>query len=649
MAIKCDTSMLSPADGSFVVVADTHYFAEPGRADADAVAEFPSRGVQGERAAAVWQTIANLDPAFVVHMGDLVQEYPGRTDFADAQSEALAQIDAVGLRSRIHFVAGNHDVGDKPDQTMPTHAVGAADLVHHEANFGESFEQWSCGGFRFLSINSQIFNTDLASASRQRQWLARELAADPAQNLVVFLHLPPYLRDAGDPHLGHYDTIAEPDRHWLLAQLRQTRLHHLFAAHVHFRFYDQIPTAAAAAHYWICASSCFTRPGFGQLFAAPPAPERGRNDVPKLGFYHCQMRDGQIDVLFVPTGDGRATHERVLTSAQPERGQRLGVTLTHPLVTQAQVPIAYPSLVRQPVRNDYPLLLIREMGVSTLRVPGTDMTEPLQRSRLQWLRRQGFRLQATAVGLGAAAQLADTQAGAFDRLEVQLTDGLMQDAHQQSQLSQLSVPLALCAIVPGDRIGGKQHPRTRVGYRAAEIDQLPARLAEADVVLVMCGQGYEPLTQAGLVRPATSFGLQVRLALEEEAMAPLSVMRALVLATAWDAPVFLEPIIDLDRTMDAATGLLDPLCNPRPAYETARLLAALLANITPTRIVVDEQECVQLEGSGGMLRLWPTPSQAAAEPIGRWYSLTLGAVATGASPPAHWWGPVAWLAGDGSL
>ena len=655
MAITCDQTLLPPSDGSFVVVADTHYFADADRADADAIAEFPSRGVQGERAAAVWETIADLDPAFVVHMGDLVQEYPGRSDFHEAQEEALAQIEAVGLRSRMHFVAGNHDVGDKPDPTMPTHAAGDADLKDHQTRFGDSYEQWSFGGFRFLTINSQILNTPLAAATRQREWLNQQLASHDQQvgdeNLVVFLHLPLYLRDAADPHLGHYDTVAEPDRGWLLRRLQQARLRHLFAAHVHFRFYDQLPSAAGSAESWICASSSFTRPGFGQLFAAGPAPERGRNDVPKLGFYHCRIRQGNIDIHFVPTGDGRARHRRVLTPVTA-RQPRLGVTLTHPLVTESQVPLAYPSLVRQPVRNDYPLLLIREMGTGCLRVPGSDLDDPLQQSRLAWLRRAGCHLQATALGIGAALRVAGDHANRFDRLEVQLADGPTPTPRQLSQLADVACPLALCAIVPGDRVGGKQHPRTRIGYRVEEIQPLSQRLADLglagqDLAFVVCAQSHQPLSPMSLHRPDTDFALQLRLALDDEPSAPQAVVRGLVLSAAWNAPVFLEPLIDLDRTMDAASGLLDPLCNPGRAYETARLLSALLEQVAPTTVCVDATECYDLVGPGGHLRIWPSApvasaALAATAAPGRWVNLSLGAVAEPEEPLEDATGPVAW-------
>ena len=40
--------------------------------------------------------------------------------------------------------------------------------------------------------------------------------------------------------------------------------------------------------------------------------------------------------------------------------------------------------------------------------------------------------------------------------------------------------------------------------------------------------------------------------------------------------LFFEPLVDLDRTMDARNGLLDTRCNPRPAFQVLRCLCAVL-------------------------------------------------------------------------
>ena len=61
-------------------------------------------------------------------MGDVVQEYPESAGFVPALDQALEQMAACGVQPR--WVAGNHDLGDKPDPTMPTHPVTAEGWTH---------------------------------------------------------------------------------------------------------------------------------------------------------------------------------------------------------------------------------------------------------------------------------------------------------------------------------------------------------------------------------------------------------------------------------------------------------------------------------------------------------------------------------------
>ena len=74
-------------------------------------------------------------------------------------------------------------------------------------------------------------------------------------------------------------------------------------------------------------------------------------------------------------------------------GAPLGLTATHPLGWETEVPITFPSVVRQPVRNDYPLLACLELGAQALRCPWTDLDQ--SGDRLRFLRSQGVQVQAT--------------------------------------------------------------------------------------------------------------------------------------------------------------------------------------------------------------------------------------------------------------
>jgi hypothetical protein len=50
----------------------------------------------------------------------------------------------------------------------------------------------------------------------------------------------------------------------------------------------------------------------------------------------------------------------------------------------------------------------------------------------------------------------------------------------------------------------------------------------------------------------------------------------LALSTVQGARLFIDPLTDFDRTLDVTHGLIDTLCNPRPAMTVVRALGTIL-------------------------------------------------------------------------
>ena len=291
MSPPFDRSLLPEALFEFVVIADTHYMLDRG----DQQLEFESRRRQSARAATALRQVAGLNPDFVVHMGDLVQEYPETPDFVRAVDEAMQRLQDCGVEVR--RVAGNQDVGDKPDPTMPARPVTPASLESYHERFGPSWYSFDHRELHCVVLNSQIMNAEMPQAEAQRAWLENDLAAHAGVRLCVFWHLPPYLCEPNEPHLGNYDNLGEPARSWLLELLRAYRAELLFCGHVHFFFCDN----PGPTRYRVTPSTSFTRPGFSHLFAGGAPPEQGRDDAPKLGFYLCRVLADRIDLHFVRT------------------------------------------------------------------------------------------------------------------------------------------------------------------------------------------------------------------------------------------------------------------------------------------------------------------------------------------------------------
>ena len=586
--VSFDRSLLPPAVLEFIVVADTHYMVDVG----DAPLEFESRRKQGDRAGAAWRAIGALDPEFVVHLGDIVQEFPGRPDYDRAIREALGQIDDAGVRARCRFVVGNHDIGDPPDPTMPTGETTEDSLQGWESLFGPSWQTWDAAGMHFLAMNSQLLNTSMPEAREQRGWLEARLAEFGEEPCVLFLHMPPYLHDPAEPGLGHYDNLGEPDRSWLLELVRRHNIQALFAGHVHFQFHDHIEGQRSTCSYHTTLSTSFTRPGFSHLFTSAPPPEQGRDDVPKLGFFLCRVVGGHLDIhrIRLESVTAAAGEPLVVTpisslSTGAGSGFAVGVSLRHALAPETQVPLAWPSVIRQTVRNDYPALACFEMGIAAVRAPAADLADPTQARRLRILRDEGVAVQAVVLGEGEAldraGSLADSPSGA-DRLEVQLPGRCLPDADALRALKG-DLPLVLAPVLPGQKVPGKQHSRTRIGFAPAELDELGRLLEDARIsASVACrldpGDPWDMVRELREARAARGWDILLLAELPglDDAANAAAVVRAIVAAASLDVELYLEPLVDMDRTMDVCAGLLDTRCNPRVSFDAARSAAALV-------------------------------------------------------------------------
>ena len=608
---------LPDAQFEFVIISDTHYMLKPPGA-----VEFESRRHQTARAERALQMIASLkpEPAFVVHLGDLVQEFPETPGFGQAMTEARAQLARCGVQP--YLVAGNHDIGDKPDPSMPTDWVTPASLGHYHATFGRSWYSWDVADCHFVALNSQIMNAALPETAAQQNWLTADLAAHADRRLFLFLHLAPFLCHTEEPSLGHYDNIAPPARDWLLDLVRRYRVQGIFSGHSHFAFFNRI---AETRHYGL-TSPAFTRPGFSELFSSSPPAEQGRNDTAKLGFYLIRVHPGDARLHFIRTNRTDSTDSTDRTDNIDRTGSQtdptppesapfisgitrdlsqspLGVVLNHPLAHRIDVPLAWPSTIRQPVRNDYPLLACLELGVRHIRLPAEDLTRPLQQERLSHLRDEGVRVTATwfwSEPFDLAEQVAGVRSR-LDSLELQLLGHLWPDADALHQLrrcrTDLEIPITLSPIIPRERVPGKQHLRTRTGYRPAELPELNRRLTEAGLrlhrVLVQIDANaapWETLIQTQAMLPLSQIDhldwLIPFATLDEQQQLSQAAEALFAAALSPGCRLFFAPLVDLDRTMDVTHGLLDRACNPRPVFHALRTLNTILSPaITPWQAI----------------------------------------------------------------
>ena len=582
-------SFLPKALFEFVVISDSHYMLDPGGSSL----EFENRRKQSARREIALRMAAALTPKFVVHNGDMVQEYPDNLErFHKSMDESLEQMRACGIEP--YYVAGNHDIGDKPDPTAPASHVSQEVLDWYHRRFGQSWYSFDQEGCHFVVLNSQIMNGALPDAAEQEAWVEKDLAQHAKKRLFILLHMPPYLFDETEPSMGHYDNLADPARAWLLDIVRVYKVDMLLAGHVHFAFFDRL----AETRYAVLASPVFTRPGFSCLFAGPPPPQRGRDDVPKFGFYLMRVRADKTDLHFIRTSGLERlppnTEERLITRVSGTLPQSpLGLTLSQPLATVAEIPRAWPAAIREKVRNDYPLLACIEMGVTYVRAPLTDFQDTFQEGRLEILHKEGVKLDAVVIFseeldiLDAMQQVHPS----IDGLEIQIVETLYPSEKCIEVIKVLQegfgVSVILSPIICREPTSGKQFPRFRFGYTPQEIPSLNQFLVGNRVAIdriickldndqSLCNQIREvaeitPLSHISNVDFSFEFSVT-----DDQANANLAAEALFSMATMPESRIYFEPFSDLDRTMDVTHGLLDTLCNPRPASRVLQSLNTIM-------------------------------------------------------------------------
>ncbi len=621
-----DRTLLPPAEFEFVIIGDTHYIRDPeiyasgsDSQDLRYTREWPARA---ERA---FQLAAALEPAFVIHLGDLAQEFPGTDDFAESRQEARAQIRRHELQP--HHIPGNMDIGDKPNLTVPAPWVQPQDLAEWHEQFGQSWFSFDYEDVHCIGLNTQIMGGPLPEAEEQAEWFEQDLAYNAGKRIFLFLHLPPFFVDENEPGFGSYNCLDEAPRAWLLKLMRKYRVELLCSGHTHFAAYNRI----GETRFFIVPSTTTSRPGFNEVFPVLP-DHRGKNDLDKLGFYLARVCGSGVDIHLIRTngetetledGNGAAqTFPRSLTRLSHDlQNSPLGVNLRLPFAPTTPGVQAWPDMVRQKVRDDYPFLACLELGIRHLRFPVSDLEDEVQRRRLQLVREMGIDL--TAVCLWQDGLDLKERAAAFrnqiDALEVQVAGALRPDEPCLNAIAecrrQTGIPITLAPLMAQEKAPGYFHPRTRIGYRSRELSTCNETLAEAGLRMdrVLCHvDATEPTWETILefiellpLSQIEGIDLVVPLAgVDEEAQLSRAVEALVGAATGAGCRLFFDPLVDVDRASDINYGLLDRLSNPRPVFHALRCLNTILFADEQTYQITGDTPSGIVELQSTTKRIW---------------------------------------------
>ena len=596
---------------SFVVVADTHV----NERDGDSNSPFLTNRLANERARYVFQDIAAMSPqpAFVVHLGDIVHPTPSLPGYQEATGQFRSM--TAPLTVPLHLVPGNHDVGDKRIDWMPADQVNDQYLEIYRKAFGADFHAFDHGRLRFVFVNSLLLNSGLNDEQVQREWLEAQLDCAGDMRAFVFMHYPPYIHSVDER--GNYDNVDEPARSWLLEQLRQPGVEGVFAGHVHNFWYDRV----GEAELYMLPSTAFLRHDFSEFYRVAPAEEFGRGDTDKFGYFVIDVFEQGHIAYPIRTRGRRAQARGQAPSPAPDRHlvhpksssfEQVGVELRHPWTESMQITATggVQEFGRKWARNDYPLLALWEMGVRLAKVPDIDLLGEQSRHRMQLMARLGCRYLVTVLGAPkpALAQL-DLHASGVAAFEMNTT---LDDFERQRARAKALREGSGCAIylapIPGYDgssfdgkhfshvikagldIDGLETHGTLIAQACAagEIDGVTVRIGP-DQPLVACATVLDDFSRRHGCRVLASLklaGPSLAAARNDDRGNVARVAQAMVLSrTSPSVHYVFDTFMDVDRGYFPRQAFIDGQFNPRPAARAFALLNSLLSDCDELKLL----------------------------------------------------------------
>lgn len=190
----------------------------------------------------------------IVHTGDISMD-----GIRHEEDFAFCHEFYAGLRRKVHFLPGNHDVGDNPRLARAAPENGSAideARMQRYLRYYES-DRWSIdhGSWRLLGINSLLIGSGLPREREQNAWVADRLADSGDRHLALFTHQPLFI-DEPDPIELSYWTVDPHGRESLRFLIAHPNLRLIASGHLHqqrARAYRQIdlqwcPSIAFTTH-----------------------------------------------------------------------------------------------------------------------------------------------------------------------------------------------------------------------------------------------------------------------------------------------------------------------------------------------------------------------------------------------------------------
>ncbi len=554
----------------------------------------------------VVRELNSMDLAFVVNIGDLIHPVPAIPDLYRRAAHCFLQ--QIGqLRHPIYLTPGNHDIGDKPNPWAPAASVCDEYVALWEEHFGPHYQSFDHDSVHFVIVNAQIINSGLAAEANQQAWLEADLERHRGQRIFLHIHYPPFFTRPDEE--VNYDNLAEPGRGWLLGLMERYGVEVMLAGHVHNFWYNRY----AQTDCYLVPSTAFVRQDYSEMYRSPPGDEDedGRNDRPKLAYFLVHVHE-QGHVVEIMRTFGRVLESAALDEADSPRIPaahpltnphfRFGFDMRHNWAEIVEIPPTggLDEFDRKEVRNDYPLMALWELGVRRLRVPLRDLLHQPTRDRMRELRAFGqeFVLFTFGAPTDRDRTMIDRHHDLFSAWEICIDWGArdlnVTDIRQAASEIPLDIYLSRLRSISELRAeAGHYYHVINQGFLPDDTEQLrwlKEGLGDdvAGFVFRVTAEVWPWDAIEAASRIAAGLGamasVHIRLCgsnpaapIRNDHWAANRVAEAMFAANAFDNTwAFADTFVDIDRGYFVRHGVLDRLCNPRPAFHLLRALSGQL-------------------------------------------------------------------------
>ncbi|MDO8300077.1 calcineurin-like phosphoesterase 5, partial [Lacisediminimonas sp.] len=422
----------------------------------------------------------------------------------------------------------------------------------------------------------------------------------------IFTHYPPYLYDAKER--STYDNIDEPGRSWLLERMRCANVEAVFAGHVHNFWYDVV----GCAEMYLLPSTAFLRHDFAEFYRSAPGFEYGRGDAEKFGYFVVDVYEkGHVAQLIRTHGDKlnvgdsfKLKRQTAPVHTKTSALAGLGVEMRHEWNEVVQIPCTggVQEFGRKPVRNDYQLMVLWEIGMRTLKVPEQDLRDPETLARARLMTDVGHDFIVTTLGVPQESFLDEVVASGVRVDAFELNLSMEKLTARTAQIIRLRRKSAAKIIFSKLRTTEDSHfdgqhfsHFVNAGIRPEELpglkDRIAALLADKiiDGITVRLDRGTDLLATAGalnafaqaldcdIIASVKLAGPSLARACDDNIDTARLAAEAIVASRSSSRVRYVfDTFMDIDRGYFPRNGFIDRSFNPREAANTVASMAAML-------------------------------------------------------------------------